>query len=332
MKSWVSFLDHEPAGLEQLVQLAQRIKRGDTSEHRTALAGRTLVMVFFNPSLRTRTSFEAAMLRSGGHAICLSVGGDAWKIETRDGVRMDGDCAEHIREGAPVLGRYGDFVAVRTFAGMKDAAEDARDPVIRAFERLTGRPVINMESASEHPCQGLADWLTLRELLGETRGRRFVLSWAPHIKPLPLAVSHSALLAAAAAGMQITIAHPPGYDLNPRIVETASQWSRANGGAVAISHSQDCCRDADAVYVKSWGSPRLYGNAAAQQNELAAFASWMATPDHLGPRTRLLHCLPVRRDVEVAAAALDDPRSAVVDQAENRMWAQLAILTRLAAR
>lgn len=332
MKSWISFLDHAPEAMVDLVTLAGRIKRGETYEHRAALAGRVLVMVFFNPSLRTRTSFEAAMAKAGGTAICLSVGGDAWQIETRDGVKMDGACAEHIREAAPVLGRYGDLIAVRTFAGMKDAAEDARDPVIRAFERLAGRPVINMESASEHPCQALADWQTMREKLGETRGRRFVLSWAPHIKPLPLAVPHSALLAAAGAGMEITVAHPPGYGLNPRILESASQMSRAAGGSVRVESKQDACKDVDVVYAKSWGAPHLYGNADAQRAEMTALANWMITPDHLGPRTHLMHCLPVRRDVEVAAAALDDPRSVVVDQAENRLWAQLAILTRLAGR
>lgn len=332
MKSWISFLDHTPAALADLVTLAQRIKRGETDEHRKALAGKGLVMVFFNPSLRTRTSFEAAMAKAGGHAICLSVGGDAWMIETRDGVKMDGACAEHIREAAPVLGRYGDFVAVRTFAGMKDAAEDARDGVIRGFEQLTRKPVINMESASEHPCQGLADWMTMREKLGETRGRRFVLSWAPHIKPLPMAVPHSALMAAAAAGMDITIAHPAGYGLNPKFVEAASQCSRVGGGSVRVQSNQDACRDADVVYAKSWGAARHYGDAAAQQAEMIALADWMVTPAHLGPRTQLMHCLPVRRDVEVAASALDDPRCIVVDQAENRLWAQLAILTRLTGR
>jgi len=332
VKHWISFLDHSPSAMAEWVELAMRVKRGESSEPQRALKGRTLVMLFFNPSLRTRASFEAGMARCGGHAVCLNVGGDAWRIETRDGVRMDGDCAEHIREAAPVLGRYGDLLAVRTFAAMKNAEEDARDPVIRSFERFAGRPVINMESAAEHPCQGLADWMTMQEKLGATRGRRFVLSWAPHIKPLPRAVPHSALLAAAAAGMEITIAHPPGYALDPKFLEQAAAWQRAEGGTVRVTEDQrGACRQADVVYAKSWGATDWYDDPTAQREDFARRGDWMVTPDHLGPHTLLMHCLPVRRDLEVVSAALEDSRCVVVDQAENRMWAQLAMLARLAA-
>ena len=216
MRHWLSLQEYEPRELAGLVDLARRLKAGGESEQAAILRNRILTMVFFNPSLRTRTSFEAAMLRYGGHAICLSVGGDTWKLEYRDGVVMDGEAAEHIKEAAPVLSRYGDVLAVRTFAGLKDAAEDAADPVLRAFARYATVPVINMESAAGHPCQGLADWMTVDEKLGGTRGRRFVVSWAPQAKGLPMAVPHSAVLAAAAAGMHVSVAHPPGYELNAR--------------------------------------------------------------------------------------------------------------------
>ena len=312
------------------MELARRLKAGAAPEQAAVLRNRILTMVFFNPSLRTRTSFEAAMLRYGGHAICLSVGGDTWKLEYRDGVVMDGEAAEHIKEAAPVLSRYGDLLAVRTFAGMKDAAEDAADPVLRAFARYATVPVINMESAAEHPCQGLADWMTMDEKLGGTRGRRFVLTWAPQAKGLPMAVPHSAVLAAATAGMQVTIAHPPGYGLNAEILERARTWCRAAGTELVITQDQrPACRAADALYVKSWGSPACYGNPEGQRASFRQYADWTVGTDHLGPRSVLLHCLPVRRNLVITDAALDDPRCVVVDQAENRMWTQAAILSHL---
>ena len=325
MHHWVSMLDYEPAELAELVRVARRLKQGEISA--AALRERILTMVFFNPSLRTRTSFEAAMLRYGGHAICLNVGGDAWKLEYRDGVVMDGGEAEHIREAAPVLSRYGDALAVRTFAGLRDAAEDAQDLVIRAFAEFATVPVINMESASEHPCQGLADWMTVDEKLGGAAGKRFVVTWAPHVKGLPMAVAHSAVLSAAAAGMHVTVAHPPSYELARGILDRAAGWCAAAGTTLKFTHDQmEACDGADVVYVKSWGSPAHYGDSATQAESFRQYANWTVTPARLGMRTLLMHCLPARRNVVIADAALDDPRSVVVDQAENRMWTQAAIL------
>lgn len=329
MRHWLSMLDYEPPALAALLALAHRFKAGRAPEEAAALCGRILTLVFFNPSLRTRVSFEAAMLRHGGHAICLNVVGDAWKLECRDGLVMDGDAAEHIREAAPVLSRYGDLLAVRTFAALRDPAEDAADHVLRAFGRFATVPVINMESATEHPCQGLADWQTIAERLGDPRGRRFVLTWAPHVKGLPLAVPHSAVLAAAAAGMNVTVAQPPGYELNPAILDRARAWCGAAGAEFVSTADQAATRAADIVYVKSWGSPALYGRPDEQQADFRRHARWMVTGAHLGPRTHLMHCLPVRRNVVIADEALDDPRSIVVDQAENRLWAQAAILATL---
>ncbi|MGD8452589.1 MAG: N-acetylornithine carbamoyltransferase [Phycisphaerae bacterium] len=330
MRHWLSMLDYEPAELAELVALARRCKAGQGEVVTAKLRERILTLVFFNPSLRTRVSFEAAMLRYGGHAVCLNVGGDAWKLEHRDGTVMDGEAAEHIREAAPVLSRYGDLLAVRTFAGLRDAAEDAADHVICAFARFATVPVINMESAVEHPCQGLADWQTMAEQLGEPRGRRFVLTWAPQVKALPMAVPHSAMLAAAAAGMNVTVAHPPGYELNAAILDRAGAWCAAAGAEFMLTADQTAAtRGADVVYVKSWGSPALYGQQEEQRADFRRHADWMVTPAHLGPQTRLLHCLPVRRNVVIADEALDDPRSVVVDQAENRLWSQVAILTAL---
>jgi len=330
MRHWLSVREFEPAELAALVRLARRFKAGGADRDAAVLRGRILGMVFFNPSLRTRTSFEAAMLRYGGHAICLSVGGDTWKLEYRDGAVMNGDAAEHIREAAPALSRYCDVLAVRTFAALKSAAEDAADPVLRSFARFATVPVINMESASEHPCQGLADWMTMDEKLGGASGRHFVLTWAPHVKPLPLAVPHSAVLAAAAAGMHVTIAHPPGYELDAAVLDCAVSWCAAAGARLTVVRDQrGATTQADVLYAKSWGSTSFYGNPEAQRADFARYADWMIGKGHLGPRTHLMHCLPVRRNVEVADDALDGPQSVVVDQAENRLWAQAAILSYL---
>jgi N-acetylornithine carbamoyltransferase len=334
MKHFLGLLDLQPAKLEQLVVLAGRLKAGKDADAARVIKDRILAMVFFNPSLRTRASFEAAMLRFGGHAIVLSPGGDIWRIEHRNGAVMNAECAEHIREAAPVLGRYCDVLGVRTFARMANAAEDAADAIMQNFAAFSGVPTISLESAIEHPCQGLADQMTLTEKLGRTQGKRFVLSWAPHIKGLPMAVPHSAILAAAAAGMHVTIAHPPGYELGARFVETARTWCRQAGTSLVVTDQQRAaCHEADAIYVKSWGSPTLYGKPDAQLADFHAHADWMVGLDHLCKATTILmHCLPVRRNVVIADAALDDPRAVVVDQAENRLWAQAAVLCELLSR
>ena len=214
---------------------------------------------------------------------------------------------------------------------MNDAAEDAADPVLRGFADHAGVPVVSLESAVEHPCQGLADQMTLVEKIQSLRDKRFVLTWAPQVRGLPMAVSHSAILAGAAAGMNVTIAHPPGYELGADYVEAARRWCRAAGTSLTITDDQQgACGEADAIYVKSWGSPSLYGNADAQAASFREHASWMVGPQHLHkPTTILMHCLPVRRNVVIADAALDDPRCVVVNEAENRLWAQAAVLCQL---
>lgn len=331
MKHFTTYFDRSSNELTQLVDTALALKQGDSAaidRARAAINNRILGMVFFNPSLRTRTSFEAAMLRLGGHAICLNVGGDTWQLEHRDGVVMNAGAAEHIREAAPVLSRYCDALAVRTFAQLANAADDATDSLLRGFARFATKPVINMESALEHPCQGLADWMTVRERFGPTRGRKFTLTWAPQAKAVPMAVPHSAALAATAAGMDVTIAHPPGYELDADVLDRARSFAAESGGRLSITNDQRAaCSAAEVVYVKSWGATGYYGKPDAQKASFAEHASWLVTPAHLAtPGTILMHCLPVRRNVVIADAALDDPRCAVVDQAENRLWTQMAVL------
>lgn len=325
--------DLGPAGLSAVLERAARWKARDPG---AVLQGRLLGMVFFNPSLRTRTSFEAAMLRSGGHAVVLEVGGNVWKLEDRDGVVMDGDRAEHVREAVPVLSRYVDALAVRTFAALRDLDEDERDPVMNAFRAHATVPVINMESAREHPCQGLADMLTLRERFGGTEGLRVTLTWAPHIKPLPQAVPNSFLLSAAAAGCHVTVAHPPGFALHPAVMAEAEAYAAETGGSVTFSGDQQAAvQGSFAVYAKAWAPIAATTDPGEQAALIQRHKDWMVTPallDRAEDQCIFLHCLPVRRNVVVADAVLDGPRSAVVDEAENRYHVQRAVLAELIGR
>lgn len=312
------------AGVAELLERAARLKRHAPGAH---LAGRILGMVFFNPSLRTRASFEAVMKRGGGDAIVLEVGNGVWKLEDRDGVPMDGDRAEHVREAVPVLARYCDALAVRTFSAGVSEADDDADPVIAAFRRFSTVPVVSIESAREHPCQGLADLLTVRERFGATRGTPVTLTWAPHIKPLPRAVPDSFLLTAAAAGCEVRVAHPAGFELPASVREEAARYARESGGSVTYTRDQGAAlAGSRVVYAKAWGGAPGADGARPAGRELAG---WMPAPAHLERAAAdavLMHCLPVRRDVEVAAALLDSARSAVVDQAENRFHAQRALM------
>ena len=318
----------------QILDLAARLKNGSLrAEH--ALRGRVLAMVFMDPSLRTRTSFEVAMVRHGGHAVVLEPGRSSWALETRRGVVMDGTSVEHIAEAARVLGRYADAVALRAFPKGTSWEEERLDRTLRDFAQYCEKPVINLESTRRHPCQGLADALLLRERLGTTQGRRFTLTWGPHPKALPTAVPASAALAAAQLGMQVTLAHPPGFDLDPEDVSAIEQAAQAAGGALRITNDQaDALRGAEAVYVKSWGAVRCFGRPEEEAAMRAPHRGWKFSTAALrqaDPKAFVMHCLPVRRNVEIDEDVLDGPQAAVIDQAENRLHVQRALLLRLLA-
>ena len=312
-----------------LLDRAAELKSGAAG---LSLAGRALVMVFFDPSLRTRTSFEVAMARHGGHAVVLEPGRGSWAIETRPGVVMDGDTVEHLVEAARVLGRYGDAVAVRAFPKAASWAEARADAVVRGFAEHAGVPVINLESARRHPCQGLADALTLQDRFdGRPAGRRFVLSWAWHPRPLPTAVPASAALAAARLGMEVVIARPEGFDLDPDDMAAIRTVAGRNGGTVAETDDLDgSVAGADAVYAKSWGCLAAFGDAEAERPWRAPHRGWRIdearmAATHSGTGI-FMHCLPVRRNVVVTDGVLDGPWSVVIDQAENRLHVQRALL------
>lgn len=321
--------DWQPEEIDAVLALAQRIKRGEVSG---GLERKIMAMVFMDPSLRTRASFEAAMFLHGGHGIVLEPGRGSWSMETRQGAVMDQDTVEHLVDAARVLGRYADAVGLRSFPRGTDWSVVRNDGVLRDFAQYCEKPVINMESARRHPCQQLADAMTLKERLGDPRGKRFVLTWAWHPKALPTAVPASAALAAAHLGMEIVIARPDGYELDPEDTALIRKITQHQGGEFVhiINDPDEGVVGADAVYVKSWGSVKLFGKPEEESAFRSTLRDWRLTPQRLKSTRQgkavVMHCLPVRRNVEIDDAVLDGPNSAVVDEAENRLHVQRALL------
>lgn len=318
MKHATSIADLGPSVVATILAQARAWKGQPHPKH---LRDKILGLVFFNPSLRTRVSFEAVMARGGGSAIAIEAGSGSWKLEERASVVMDGDRPEHLREAVPVLSRYVDALAVRAFAGLTSDDEDHADAIMRSFRDLATVPVLSMESAREHPCQGLADLMMVEENFGEAKGLPVVLTWAPHIKPLPKAVPNSFLLTAAMRGCDVRVAHPPGYELHPGVIAEAQRYAAENGGRISFFSAQDSALSgARVVYAKAWGPSKL---------EAAAPRDWMMSAQKMEQAASdaiFLHCLPVRRNLEVADEVLDGKWSRVIDQAENRFHVQRALL------
>lgn len=293
------------------------------------LAGRRFAMVFFNPSLRTRTSFEIAAHDLGAHAVNLEVGAGLWSLEYRDGVVMDGPHAEHVQEGFGVLGRMVDGLGLRTFASMRDAAEDARDPILNAAATASEVPLLSLESAMDHPHQGLADALTVRRKIGERS--KIVVTWAPHLKPLPLAVPHAALLAFAREGHDVHLVHPPGFDLDEGVMADAERFAAEAGGRVTVGADREAALSgARVVYAKSWGARAHYGQGEAGAAAVQAHPEWTVDAADMARTDAgiFMHCLPVRRGVVVTQEVLTGPASVVLDQGAARLDVQKATLCR----
>lgn len=328
MKRFLSLADLSREEVVELLALADRLeKHPDRS-----LAGKVLGLLFFNPSLRTLASFQAGMSRLGGSSFVITPGQGSWQLETRMGAVMDGTAAEHVREAIPVLAGYTDAMGIRSFAGGTDLAADMADSAFLEMAELCPVPLINMESAIDHPCQALADWRTLDEL-GIPAGGKFVLTWAWHPKPLPLAVPAAAVHMAALRGMEVTVLRPEGFGLPEPVMERARRAAALSGGSVRETTDRDeAMAGAHAVYAKSWTAPSRYGDPAGEAELRAPLRSWCVDESWFEAAShdcRFLHCLPVRRNVVVADEVLDGPRSAVVREAHNRMWVQMAVLHRL---
>jgi N-acetylornithine carbamoyltransferase len=298
------------------------------------LAGRSIALLFFNPSMRTRTSFELGAFELGGHAIVLQPGKDAWPIEFDIGTVMDGEAEEHIAEVARVLSRYVDLIGVRAFPKFKDWSVDREDRVLHSFGRYATVPVINMETIT-HPCQELAHILALQEHFGTTdlRGRKYVLTWTYHPKPLNTAVANSALQIATRFGMDVTLLCPtPEYALDPRYMEYAAQNVAESGGSLRISHDvEQAYRGAHVVYAKSWGALPFFGRWEQEKPIRDKYRHFIVdeTKMALTENGIFSHCLPLRRNVKATDAVMDSPACVAIEEAENRLHVQKAIMATL---
>jgi N-acetylornithine carbamoyltransferase len=322
--------DFDRNALDQLIERARRFKKGDDPSK--VLDGKSIALVFFNPSLRTRASMQVGIYELGGNAVLLEPGGTSWTLEHREGAVMDGDKTEHIAEFVRVLERYCVAIGVRTFAALKNWSEERTDPILNAFAKYASVPIINLESAMHHPCQALADMMTIREKLGDGR-KRVVLTWAWHPKALPMAVPNSFALAAGQMGHDVVIAHPKGYELDEHLIEVTREKATASGGSLEVVHDIEAAFEgAEVIYAKSWGSKNFYGNSEQDivnrwqyRNKWIVDEAKMARTDD----AIFMHCLPVRRNVIVTDAVMDSASSVVIDEAENRLHVQKAMMARL---
>lgn len=330
MKRFVDLADLSHGEVIELLALAAELERRPDPD---ALSGKVLALLFFNPSLRTLASFQAGMSRLGGTSFVISPGQGTWLLETRDGVVMDGAAAEHVKEAIPVLASYADALGIRSFAGGTDLAADLAETAFNSMAEVCPVPLVNMESAVNHPCQALGDWKTMDDLGIPGPGGKFVLSWAWHPKPLPLAVPAAAVHMAAFRGMDVTVLRPEGFALPEPIMAKARHAAALSGGSVReTSDRREAMEGAHVIYAKSWTSPLHYGNPEAEAAFRAGLRDWCVGNDWFAPAAqdcRFMHCLPVRRNVVVKDEVLDGPRSAVVQEAKNRMWVQMAVLHRL---
>jgi len=341
-RHFLSTQDWSRADLDALLVRATEFKRSKAGND---LAGKSIALLFFNPSMRTRTSFELGAFQLGGHAVVLQPGKDAWPIEFEVGTVMDGEAEEHIAEVARVLSRYVDLIGVRAFPKFRDWAVDREDRVIHAFARYATVPVINMETIT-HPCQELAHVMALQRHFGATdrgsspgqvlRGKKYVLTWTYHPKPLNTAVANSALQIATRYGMEVTLLCPtPDYVLDDRYMEFGRRNVAENGGSLTVSHDiESAYRGADVVYAKSWGALPYFGRWDEEKPIREKYRHFIVDEAKMAWTDRAVfsHCLPLRRNVKATDGVMDSPACIAIDEAENRLHVQKAIMAELVKR
>jgi N-succinyl-L-ornithine transcarbamylase len=304
---------NDVADVNALVKEALALKQ-DPFAHQQLGKNKTLALVFLNPSLRTRMSTQKAALNLGMNVMVLNIDKEGWALELRDGVIMDGTTVEHIREAAGVMGQYADIIGVRSFPGLRNREEDYSEMIFNKFVEFCKVPVVSLESATRHPLQSLADLITIEELK-KTARPKVVLTWAPHIKPLPQAVPNSFSEWMCKADVDFTIVQPKGYELCTDFTQGAN-----------ISYNQDeALTGADFIYVKNWSAYEPYGNILGKHEE------WMLNNKKLEQtnNAKVMHCLPVRRNLELSDEILDGSNSIVVHEAGNRVWAAQAVLKQM---
>ncbi|MEN9788264.1 MAG: hypothetical protein RLZZ473_328 [Pseudomonadota bacterium] len=328
------FLDLADFSREEILDLLALARHLEQHPEPRALAGKILGLVFFNPSLRTLASFQVGMMKLGGSSFVITPGQGTWQLESRLGAVMNGAAAEHIREGLPVLASYADALGIRAFAEGKDLRHDLAETNFKAMAGVVEKPLINLESAVNHPCQALADWKTLDDIAVPQRAK-FVLSWANHPRVTPIAVPAATVHMAAQRGMEVVVLRPEGFALPPEIMDKARAAAAASGGSVRETQDRsEALAGAHVLYAKEWGSTTHYGDSAGDAALRANLADWCVREDWFtgaAADCKFMHCLPVRRNVAVADEVLDGPRSIVLREAHNRLTAQMAVLHRLLA-
>ena len=319
MKSFLNVSDIGDLGVA--LEEARRIKE-DRFSHAALGRNKTLLMVFFNNSLRTRLSTQKAALNLGMNVIVLDVNAGAWKLETERGVIMDGDRSEHLLEAIPVMGSYCDVIGIRSFAGLTDRGYDYAETVYRQFVKYSGKPVFAMETATVHPLQAFADLITIEEYKEKPRPK-VVLTWAPHPKALPQAVPNSFAQWMNAADVDFVITHPEGYELDPAFV----------GDARVEYDQRKAFEGADFVYAKNWSCPGVthpddYGKVL---DDYHGMMGWTVDAEHISwtDNARFMHCLPVRRNMIVTDEVIEGPRSLVIPEAANREISATVVLKRI---
>lgn len=318
MKQFISVKD--VTNINALVEKALTYKQQPLLDKNLG-AHKRIGLLFFNPSLRTRLSTQVAAQNLGMEPILFNVDKEGWALEFSEGAIMNGNTVEHIKDAAPILGNYFDILCIRTFPGLQDQSVDYSEKIINQFIKYAGIPVVSLESATLHPLQSLTDIITIQESMNlsgafKNKKPKVVLTWSPHIKPIPQCVANSFSEWVNAWGeADFVITHPEGYDLSTEYTNGAS-----------ITHDQQAAlKEADFVYVKNWSSYQDYGKV------LCTDAKWMLTPEKLAVSNdaKIMHCLPVRRNVELSDAILDSANSLVTKEASNRVWAAQAVLSEI---
>ncbi|PUZ24512.1 ornithine carbamoyltransferase [Chitinophaga costaii] len=313
MKQFISVTD--VPSVPRLAEIALDYKKNPYKDKGIG-ENKKLGMIFLNPSLRTRLSTQVAASNLGMEAIVFNIDKEGWALEMKDGVIMSGNTTEHVKEAAAVMGQYFDILSIRTFPGLKNKDEDYTEKYIHQFIKYAGKPVVSLESATLHPLQSLTDLITIKERWNQPRKPKVVMTWAPHVKALPQAVPNSFAEWMNAWGeVDFTITHPEGYELDPKF-----------SGQAHIEYNQDkALEGADFVYVKNWSSYVDYGKI------LNTDPHWQFTNEKLRHTNdaRVMHCLPVRRNVVIADEVLDGPNAIVIPEAGNRVWAAQAVLSEI---
>jgi N-succinyl-L-ornithine transcarbamylase len=321
LKQFISV--HDVEDINALVEKALAYKASPFMD-RALGANKRIGCLFLNPSMRTRLSTQIAAQNLGMEVIVFNVGSEGWALEFEDGAIMNGTTVEHVKDAAPIMGNYFDVLAIRTFPSLKNREEDYSEQYIKQFIKYAGIPVVSLESATLHPLQSLTDVITIKETWSESnikhktsnRKPKIVLTWAPHVKPLPQCVANSFAQWITAWGeADFVITHPEGYELDEQFTKGAT-----------ITHNQDkALKDADYIYVKNWSSYNDYGQMLSKDE------SWMLTGEKLKltNEAKVMHCLPVRRNVELSDEILDSANSIITQEASNRVWAAQAVLSEI---